>query len=480
LGLLDTSATRLAAMIRAGEISAVDLLETHIERIDSVNPVINAIAVRRYAAARDEAKAADRRLLEDDPSTLPPLFGVPCTIKEFLGVKGLPNTGGMHAYRARRAKRDAPVVARVRAAGAIIMATTNVPEGGLWLESDNPIYGLARNPYDPSRSPGGSSGGEGAIIAAGGSPFGLGADVGGSIRIPSGFCGIAGHKGTGGLIPSTGHFPSDPALARTLCLGPMARRVEDLVTLVPILAGPDGECDGAFEMPFGDPDSVNIRDLTIYKVHSPRGPRLWQPMREAMDKAADALGSMGARVQPLEIDAIADAVEIWAAKLATASDGYAGILGGHRRIKPVVELIRLLRGRSNHTAPALVMTLAEVATVLLPGRTKRMFELGEELREKIGDIMGPGGVLLYPPYTRPAPRHLMPLVTAFDGRCTPLFNVTEQPVTVVPVAFSGGLPVSLQIIGRRGDDHITLAVGAALERAFGGWVRAELPGQASR
>src|ERR1051325_10486293 len=181
------SATALAERIAKGELSAVEVVEAHIARIEQVNAQLNAVVVKRYDAARAEAKAADRRRAAGEP--LGPLHGVPITVKECLDVVGTPSTFGFASRAKDLATADEIHVARLRNAGAIVLGKTNVAQLLLFFESDNPVYGPTNNPWNLERTPGGSSGGEAAIIAAGGSALGIGTDLGGSIRVPAALCG---------------------------------------------------------------------------------------------------------------------------------------------------------------------------------------------------------------------------------------------------------------------------------------------------
>src|SRR4051812_38877312 len=248
------SAVELAALIRGRRISSREAVEAHIAQIARVNPVLNAVVRERFDEARAEADAADAALARGDVDMLPPLHGVPCTIKECFALRGMPHSAGLRARRHVVAARDATAVARLRQAGAIPLGVTNTSELCMWMESNNRVYGRTNNPYDASRIVGGSSGGEGAIIGAGASPFGLGSDIGGSIRGPAFFNGVFGHKPTGGLVPGTGQYPlARGAALRYLTTGPLARRAEDLMPLLRVLAGPDGHDGGCEAMPLGDP-----------------------------------------------------------------------------------------------------------------------------------------------------------------------------------------------------------------------------------
>ncbi len=483
--LLTLSATALARRIRAGDISPTEVLEAHIDRIEAINPAINAVVVKRYEAARAEAREAEALLARtsDDArraaGDLPPLLGVPCTVKEFLEMDGLPNTGGLMALKDRKGVREATVVSRIRRAGAIVMGLTNVPEGGLWMEADSKVYGRTNNPRDVSRSPGGSSGGEGAIVAAAGSPLGLGADIGGSIRIPSAFCGIVGHKPSGRRVPTTGHFPlPEEPLLPMLCLGPMVRKVEDCWPILQILSGPDGECKVARPYPSPTPSEVRLEDVVVYRLDTGGRPRIRKPMAEAMERCFEALEERGAEIRILQAPEIRHGVEIWAAVLEQGTPGssYADILSPDRPMNPWWELAKLPFGKSRHTLPAVAMVAAEGLTRFAHKRTAQMIAHFEALQRRLHETLGSNGVFLFPPYTRPAPGHRMPLLTPFDGACTCTFNPLEVPSTVVPVGLTDkGLPVSVQIGSLPGHDHLTIAVAGHLEEAFGGWVPAEPP-----
>jgi amidase len=262
-GLIALSGTRQAEQIRQGEISSVELINAHLARIDQINPALNAaIEILRESALR-EAEAADRRRAAGE--SLRPLEGVPFSIKDSIEVEGTICSAGTlgHQHNAP-STRDATLVARLRQAGAIPIARTNLPDLLFAFESDNLIFGRTNNPWDPTRTAGGSSGGEAALIAACGSPFGLGSDAAGSVRLPAHFCGIASLKPTSGRLARTGHVPAAGGwLEMVWQIGPMARRIEDLWTMMPILLGSDGEDRTVIPMPYSDPAQVPLGDLRI-------------------------------------------------------------------------------------------------------------------------------------------------------------------------------------------------------------------------
>src|SRR2546425_5503678 len=258
--LVYTSATSLAQAIRGKLVSSQEVVEAYIHRIEAVNPQLNAIVQLTAEAALAQAREADAAQARGEIKG--PLHGVPITIKDSFDTEGVISTAGTKGRASYVPQQDATAVARMRAAGAILLGKTNLPELSLAYESDNLVYGRTNNPYDLSRTPGGSSGGEGAIIAAGGSPLGLGNDAGGSIRIPVHFCGIAGIKPTSGRVPRTGNFPGPGGAFDMIWQpGPMARFVEDLSLALPIIAGVDGRDPSIVPVPLGDPKRVDLKTL---------------------------------------------------------------------------------------------------------------------------------------------------------------------------------------------------------------------------
>ena len=472
-GLLRLSGCELARRIRDGEVTSRRVCEAHIDRIRAVNPVINAVVADRFEAALREADAADTLVRTGPRQALPPFHGVPCTIKEAFAVQGMPNTAGLVTRQGQLSADDAPTVARVRAAGAIVLGVTNISELCMWMESDNRVYGRSNNPYDPTRIVGGSSGGEGAIVGAGGSPFGLGSDIGGSIRGPAFFNGVFGHKPTGGLVPSTGQYPrAEGSSMRLMTTGPIARRAEDLYPLLRLLAGPDAQDPSCKSMKLGDPAEVDLSTLRVLDIEDNGTTPVSPELRAGQRRIADFLASKGARVRRERIPALVHSFEIWSAVMAEATHtSFAELLGDGRRLNVKRELGRLLVGRSAHTLPALGLAVLEGLAARLPDRTRRMARLGRDLEAQMMDLVGENGVLLYPSYPTTAPRHGHPILRPLRWVYFGILNVLAMPSTQVPLGLGrGGLPLGLQVAAAPGNDHLTLAVAAELERAFGGWV----------
>lgn len=468
---LTASAVELAAAIRAKRVTSVEVVSAHIRRLRAVNPIINAVVQTRFDRALAEAEACDQRVAEG--GELPPLLGVPCTIKESFEVDGMRQTSGLVARKDHVATADATAVARLKAAGAVIIGTTNVSELLMWLESSNKVYGRSNNPYDTRRIVGGSSGGEGAIIAAGGSPIGLGADIGGSIRLPAFFNGVFGHKPTGGLVPNTGQYPiAENEALLYLATGPIARRAEDLMPLLRVLAGPDGVDPGTRDVELRDPGAVDLRDVEVIVVSSNGAQRPSRDLRAAQARAADALARLGARVVHDTIPELKRSFDIWSQSMSAADDtSFRSMLGDGAPAPLLRSYAQMLVGRSPHTLPALVLATVEKMPAFVPTDTGPMVAFGARLRERLRQRLGDRAVLLYPPYTRTAPRHGMPVLRPLDFTYTGIFNALQMPSTQVPLGLDKrNLPLGVQVVGGHFQDHLTIAVATALQREFGGWI----------
>ena len=468
---LTSSAIELAALIRSGEVTSLDVVDTHIARIRAVNPTLNAVVRDRFSEAREEARQADERLAAEGPDGLGPLHGVPCTIKECFALEGMPQTGGLVARTGYIADSDATAVRRLRDAGAIPLGVTNLSELCMWMESSNRVYGRTNNPYDPGRMVGGSSGGEGAIVGAGASPFGLGSDIGGSIRLPAFFNGVFGHKPTGGLVPGSGQWPlAENEALRYLSTGPIARRAEDLWPILQILRGPDGIDTACDVMELGDPADVEVEKLDVIYVPD-NGVRVTRELSVAHRGAVRALERLGAHVRQMRFDGLKRSFEIWSQMLGDAGDTtFRQLLGDGRDARLGREFVKWAVRRSDHTFPALGLAFLEGLRFVLPDASASR-ELAHALREELEREIGPHGVMLYPTFSRPAPRHYYAMLLAMHSGYTSIFNAMEMPSTAVPLGLSvsRGVPLGLQVVGRRGDDHLTIATALALQSALGGW-----------
>jgi fatty acid amide hydrolase 2 len=469
--LTERSALELAAAIRSGEAGAREVVEAHIEAIERVNPRLNAVVVERFDAAREEADAADARIrAAADGEELPPLLGVPCTVKESIGLEGLAQCAGVVAARGRRSEAQATVAQRILDAGAIPLGLTNTSELTLWVETENRVYGRTHNAYDQRRTAGGSSGGEGAIVGSGASPFGIGTDMGGSIRLPAFFNGIFGHKPGLGLLPLTGHYPAATgSSARMTVMGPLARRAEDLMPLLRLMAGPDGQDELAEESELGEPDAVALDGLRVVVSESgtlgPTGPELAM----ARERAAGALAARGATIERVSTKSMRRALEMYLATLSTEVGTVRQLLEEAGAEPPSLRAT-FGRGGPHTVATRITLTTERFAHVLMPDRrTRKLLADRDAFLRELDDTIG-DGVLLHPPAPKVAPKHGATVGRLWWIHPMIVFNLAGLPVTQVPLGLNeDGLPLGVQVAAGRGGDHVTIAVARELERVFGGW-----------
>jgi amidase len=420
--LTDRSATELAALIRNRDLSAVEVIDAHLALIDRLNPTINAV-VSVAPDAREQARRRDLVLARG--GDIGPLHGVPFSAKDIIETADLPTTLGMRELADNRPERDATVVARMRAAGGILIGKTNCPAGGSGGETANELFGRTRNPYNHERSPGGSSGGEAAAIAGGMSACGLGSDSGGSLRMPAHFCGIATLKPTAGRIPMTGVLDEDGRLGpmsdpRTQP-GPMARRADDLVLMTRVLAGPDGRDAGAMPIELGDADAVELRGLRV-AVHVADGNGTPDAGTErALRAAADALAEAGAMV----VDRSPPP-------------------GGHELTERVWE------------SYGDEMSASQLYSVL---------RAWDAYRTRMLDFLEEVDLILSPVASHPA---VLPGGLIYWRYTTP-YSLTGWPCAVVRAGSSGNLPVGVQLVAGPWQDHVALAAAGCMEDALGGW-----------
>jgi fatty acid amide hydrolase 2 len=385
-------------------------------------------------------------------------------------MRELPCCAGVVARRAFLSERTATIAQRTLDAGAIPLGLTNLSELTLWVETENRVYGRTGNAYDPSRTAGGSSGGEGAAIGSGGSPFGLGSDLGGSIRLPAFFNGVFGHKPSKGLIPLTGLYPEAVGESVHLAVcGPLARRGEDLMPLLRVMAGPDG-ADPICEPPsLGDPADVALAGLRVVVSEGATLAPTSAELVAARERAAGALAAAGARIESVRMRDLRRALEIYLAVLGTEAGTVATLLAD-AGASPVTWR-QALRRDSPHTVATRLLLFTEWLAPRLPERrTSRLLAARDafiaELRATIGE-----GVLLHPPAPGVAPRHGRMVGRLWWIHPMIVFNLAAVPVTQVPLGLGErGLPLGVQVAAGPGRDHVSIAVALELERVFGGWV----------
>ncbi|XP_007422714.2 fatty-acid amide hydrolase 2 [Python bivittatus] len=464
------------------QVKCVDLLETYIERIKQVNPLINAVVKDRFEAALQEAQAIDQLLSEgqEDEESLQkkfPLLGVPVTIKEAFSLHGMPNTSGLVSRRNVISVSDAVVVSRLKQAGAIPLGVTNCSELCMWFESSNCVYGRSNNPYNLDCIVGGSSGGEGSILAAAGSVIGIGSDIGGSIRMPAFFNGIFGHKPSTGVVPNNGQFP-DAVGPRTdfLCTGPMCRYAEDLELMLRVMAGTN-----ISKLKLDD--EVSLQNIKFYSMEHDGGSVFIFPVEkeilQAHRKVVTHLKTdLGVEVESVAIRKMKYSFQIWSVMMSSkSSDGqenqtFTDLLGDHGKpVWPSWELVKWMIRKSSHTLPAIALGMTEKFTNYNSKVTAKLASMAQSLRAEMVELLGEDGVFLYPSHPVLAPKHHMPLGMPFNFAYTAIFNILGLPVTQCPLGLSkDGLPLGIQVVSGPQNDHLTLAVARYLEKAFGGWV----------
>lgn len=469
--ITERSALQLAAAIRNRELTATEVVEAHIERHQQVAPTINALAAERFDLARREAAAADERIrTAASTAELPALLGVPFTVKESIALEGMPQCAGLVARKDVRSEINTAPVNRLLQAGAIPLGVTNTSEMTLWIESHNRVYGRTNNPFDPTRVAGGSSGGEGAAVGSGGSPFGLASDIGGSIRIPAMFCGVFGHKPSSGVVPTTGNYPPTTGEnARFLGIGPIARRAEDLITVLRIIAGPDGQDRYARNVELGDPSTVALDGLRVILADHTSIRPISRELLDARERAAGALVAAGAKLERVSLRSWRGAVIPFLTTLKWCSERTTLELVAEAAATPPA-ILSLMRPGGPHMLPTKVTLLSDIVPRRAGSRSEqrqlaRARSLAAELLERLGD-----GVLLHPAFPRVAPRHGGTLGRLWLLNSAAVFNLAGVPVTQVPLGQSrSGLPLGVQVAAGIDRDHVSIAVALYLERAFGGW-----------
>ena len=454
----------MAQQIRDKKISPVELADAHLAKIERLNPKLNAFVHVDAERVRREAHTAEAVVMKG--RALGPLHGVPISIKSSIDVVGFRCEAGTRLRAGNVATQDAPLVARLRQAGAIVLGTTNTPELLMAWETDNLLYGRTNSPWNLERTPGGSSGGEAAAISAGMSAGGVGSDGGGSIRVPAHFSGICGLKPTPGRVPSTGHFPpSGGPFALIGVVGPMARSAADLKTLFEVMQGPDDGDTCAAPVPLRWPNDRDARRLRIGYFEDDGRTPVTPETRAAVKTAAEALRGAGFEVVPSRPEGLEEARLLWKKFFVTA---------GGMLIRP------MFRGREHDLSPTLKQFLEwSAAEPPLTGDTLLEAWIGRDiLRAKILEQMREYPILLCPAAAIPAFRH-GERSWKIDGQTveyldawsyTEWFNLLGNPGAVVPVSHSAeGLPIGVQIVGRPWEEEQVLTVAAALEKECNAW-----------
>jgi len=418
----------LARAIAAKKLSSVEVVRAHLEHIHTVNPRLNAVVFATAESAIKEARAADRRA-KNRKAVLGPLHGVPFTAKDIFNTAGLPTTTGLRMLRSRIPDHDATVVARLRRAGAILIGKTNCPPGGSDEDGWTPARGATRNPYDVNRSPGVTSSGEAAIIAAGGSPLGLGSDSGGSIRLPAHYCGVAALKPTAGLIPVTGAYGLVGGVSDTRSqVGPMARYVSDLRIAMRVLAGPDGLDSGV--VPVRAWTAPKLEGLRVAWFTDDGLARPTTAVAATVKAAARALAAAGCNVTEERPPALGEAYQLTLAFWGRKHMSY-----------------------------------------------ERMYKRWDELRTAVLKFMSRYDLVLSPVAPDIAPLLKIKPVTNHQLSYTVPYSLTGNPCVVVRAGTSPeNMPIGVQVVAGNWRDATALKAARAIERALGGWRPASVVG----
>lgn len=480
--LLLKSATKLAEEIREGKLKSEDVIEAYIERIQVVDPYINATVERNFDVALEEAREVDMliasgKYTKEKLAAEKPLLGVPFSVKILLNVKGFLNTSGCRCFANFRATNDAECVALFRKAGAIFIATTNVPELGMNIETYNYVHGRTKNPYGINRISGGSSGGESSLISAGGSVIGLGNDILGSLRSPAHMCGIFGHKSTHDLVPNQGSCPPErfnkmQGANKILVAGPMCRYAEDLITTMRILAVHDEEVRRTIGQPV---DFKKLKILLLTEVDSLFGCPIRKDIVEAMEKAASHFNKRyGVAYKEIKIPHMIEMIFILISEfLRCVPNSTAAISDGiGKPLNVKWDFIKSIFGKSVLSFNTNVyMIVLHYAVKYRKSKCSYYKDMFQEVAKYFYDLLDENTVFLFPSFPTTALYHYESLLyCAPCGTYGGISNFLGVPATQCHIGCDNeGLPYGVQIIGRKNNDNLTISCAVELEKAFGGW-----------
>lgn len=435
------TALETAALVRSGKISAVEACEAAIGRIEAKNGPLNAVVVKDYDRARKAARKIDERRTADDPR---PLLGVPMTVKEANDMAGLPTTWGFEMFANFQPREDAPAIARLKTAGAVILGKTNVAVALADWQSVNRVYGRTVNPYDRSRTPGGSSGGSAAALASGMVPLEFGSDIGGSIRVPSNFCGVWGHKPTWGIVPLKGHNPpgTDGVDIPLGVVGPMARSAADLSAALDVVAGP---LTAGWKLDLPEARHKALKDFRVLVLAA-----------EGMPPVDDEVAA--------PIEALAGVLEKLGAKIIRKMLGLPDFTSVHE------DYVRLLNTAIMRGAPEARPIDAHAYMNLLDAQLNLQRQWATIFRD-IDVVISPTFSTTAFPHTDEPDWSKRSLIV--NGQTVPygsqlmwagLSTFPGLPSTAVPLArTSEGLPTGMQVVGNLHEDRTTLAFAELLQ-----------------
>jgi Asp-tRNA(Asn)/Glu-tRNA(Gln) amidotransferase A subunit family amidase len=461
------SAVRLVALMRAREVSPVAVIEAHLRRAERVNPRLNAI-VTFAPDALERAREAERSIVSGD--ALPPLHGLPVTIKDTLDTANLLTTNGSRARAERIPAHDAAAVARLRAAGAIIIGKTNTSEFALDYTAENPVFGRTLNPHDESRAPGGSSGGCAAAVASCLTPASVGSDLAGSIRIPAHFCGVAGLRATAGLIPGAGHAPPVSGLhSLGASVGPLARHVSDLRLLFNVLAGRRDASVSSATLSHEEA-ARELRGLRVAWYTHDGTVKVTDEIAAAVESAVGVLTSVGMEAVDEAPPGVERATDLWLSLFEYATQ---------RSIRSTYD------GREQDAGRAARVILDRADRWGAPSLEKLLgaWDERDRVRGVLLEWMEHAPLFVAPVGAVPAFKHDEYGRVEIRGESVPTFramgyahaaNIFDLPSVCVPAGRTHeGLPVGVQIVGRPHTESLVLAAAGVVEEALGGWHRPE-------
>lgn len=438
----------LTNLIHKKSVSSYEVVSAFIRRIEIVNPRLNAVVAFRPEEALREAKKADEELSKGKSNGI--LHGIPCTIKDSFDTEGIISTGGTLGRSSFIPRKNATIVQRLKDAGAIIMGKTNTPEFTMSFFTENLVYGKTRNPYDLERSPGGSSGGAASIIAAGGSPFDIGSDTGGSIRFPAHCCGITGIKPTSGRVPRTGHIVAYQGVPQSMThIGPLAKNVEDLNLLLKIISGVDNIDPYVYPVPMPDYNNVDIKKLRMAFFVDNGLVKPSEDTFKTISKAAKIISDAGLNI----VEAIPKGIEESAVlrNYLLAGDWIKRMLDQYGTTKTTMDWVYGFQNPPTSEYAQLV-------------------EKTDNYRSSMLSFWSEYDVLICPVSPMPAPMADAKLDTAKYFSYTMAFNITGWPGVVIRGGTSAvGLPIGMQVVAPPWREDICLAVAKFLEKELGTW-----------
>lgn len=471
----------LATKIRRRELTSEQVVRAFINRARLVQAYLNAIIDERYEAAIKEAQAIDEflkttNLTEDELAQQKPFLGLPFTAKDSIQVAGMKWTSGCLRRKDMISDEDAPVVRNYRKAGAIPIALTNVPELLLWFASSNKLYGATNNPFDLARVPGGSSGGEAALIAACGSPLSICSDIGGSIRMPAFHCGLFGHKPTHKVIDWHGTFPQiKDGLEELFSFGPITRFADDILPALRVMAGENFKLFREIERP------VDLKKLRVFyfdECGNDMSTQVEPYIRDTVREAALHFGrKFGVPVERAQFKYFKH-ISMWYTILFSNNQDVSTLLTENTyKINPFLELCKSLVGQSDFSPSALTVAAAQATTQLTysPEASPQVFEKAQEslrqAKQEFNALLGDDGVFIYVTLPRTAPTHYASVFEFTNVCCPMVMNYLGAPTTQVPTGIHEGLPYGIQVAASPFNDRLTIAVAKELETALGGWIK---------